>query len=271
MPRNKKKLTPFEKIKKAILTKISILSVFVAVISVVINIAFLQFNSASFESNADNSNITKWVKNNPQIIVQSVQDMQIEEMRKKQEEREEIAKEQIPAKMDELVSDSLDGSFSTKKPNINIIEFFDYNCGYCKRASETLSKLKSEKNIRIIYKEYPILGTSSEELSKVSIAVNIISPSKYSLFHHKLMKSQARTKDEAIKIAGKIGINVASLKSTLKKHNKKIETKIQKNKSLARDLGITGTPAFIIGTKLIPGAVGIEEIKTVIKEERSKK
>jgi len=108
-------------------------------------------------------------------------------------------------------------------------------------------------------------------LSKVGIAVNMISPEKYPLFHHKLMKSDLRDRDGAIKVAGEIGINVASLKSILKKNKKKIEDKVAKNRALARELSITGTPAFIIGNQLIPGAIGLEQIKSIIKEEREGK
>jgi len=268
MPKKKKQLTTSEKIRAAIFGKISVLSALIIIIAVIVNIALSQFVFNSSDSNTD---IAQWIDENPKAIIESVQKMQMEEAKKAQAERDKVVKEKIPAKMDELISDNLDGTFSTKKPDINIIEFFDYNCGYCKRVEDTVNKLKSEKNIRIVYKEYPILGKSSEDLAKVAIAVNIISPSQYSLFHHKLMKSKARSIDEAIKIAGKIGINVASLKSALKKHKKKIDDKIAKNRSLASELGITGTPGFIIGKQLIPGAVGLEDIKEAIKKARANK
>jgi|GEM_PF-1248439 protein-disulfide isomerase len=271
MTKKKKPTTPIEKIKQAILTKISALSIFIVLIAIIINFGFLQYSKSNSNSIISDSQIAKWIDENPMAIINSVKKMQMEEAEKARKERDKIVKEKIPAKMDELVKDDLDGTFSTKKPDVNIVEFFDYNCSYCKRVESTVNKLKSEKNIRIVYKEYPILGKSSEDLSKVAIAVNLISPSKYSLFHHKLMKSNARSKEEAIKIAGKIGINVASLKSALKKHKSKIEDKIEKNRNLARELSITGTPAFIIGNQLIPGAVGIKEIKEAIKEARKNK
>jgi protein-disulfide isomerase len=271
MTRKIKKLTPIEKIKKTILTKVSALSLFVIIISAVTSASFLQLNSFGSVSEVSKSDIAIWIKNNPQAIIDSVQNMQKAEQKKEQENRDKVVKEKIPAKMNELINDKLDGSFTNGKPTINVIEFFDYNCGYCKRAENTVSKLKSEKNIKIIYKEYPILGKDSEELSKVGIAVNMISPEKYPLFHHKLMKSSVRDGDGAIKVAGEIGINVASLKSILKKNKKEIEDKIAKNRALARELSITGTPAFIIGNQLIPGAIGLEQIKSIIKEEREKK
>jgi protein-disulfide isomerase len=246
----------------------------IIIIAIIVNIAITQF-SYNDQGQPSNASIAKWIQNNPKAIIESVQKMQIEEAQKIQEERDKIVKEKIPARMDDLISDSLDGTFvSNDKPDVNIIEFFDYNCGYCKMVGETVNQLKSdktEKNIRIVYKEYPILGASSEDLAKVAIAVNIISPSKYSLFHHELMKSKARTTEEAIKIAVDIGINVVNLKTTLKKDEKKINDKIQKNRELARDLGITGTPGFIIGKQLIPGAVSLEEIKKAIKKARSEK
>lgn len=271
MPKKKKELTKIEKIQKLILTKLPFLSLFIILISILVNIAFLNYPLSSSNSGTPSTEIAKWIENNPKAIIESVQNMQIEEAEKARKEREKIVKEKIPAKMDELISDNLDGTFSAKKADVNIIEFFDYNCGYCKRVEDTVNKLKSEKNIRIVYKEYPILGQSSEDLAKVAIAVNIISPSQYSLFHHDLMKSRARSTEEAIKIAGKIGINVASLKSALETHKDKISDKIRKNRALASELGISGTPAFIIGNQLIPGAVSLEDIKDAIKKARSQK
>lgn len=268
MPKKKKKLSLIDQIKEIGAAKISALTIFVVIISIIVNLAFSNFSSDGGNSNMQ---IAKWIAKNPKAIIESVTAMQKAEMEKAEKEQRRIVEEQIPAKMGELINDKLDGSFTNGKADVHIVEFFDYNCGYCKRVESTLSELKSEKNIKIIYKEYPILGKASEELAKVAIAVNIAFPSKYSLFHHKLMKSSARTKEEAIKIAGGAGINVASLKSALTKNAKKINDKIAKNRELARSLGINGTPAFIIGKELIPGAVGIEDMKKAIQKARKNK
>ena len=171
MPKKKKKLTKIEKIQELIFTKLPFLSLFIILISILVNIAFLQYPTSDSNSGPSSTEIAKWIENNPKAIIESVQNMQMEEAEKARQEREKIVKEKIPAKMDELISDNLDGTFSTKKPDINIIEFFDYNCGYCKRVEDTVNKLKdyfknsrydSDLNSIIVYNEKFLAYTRKE-------------------------------------------------------------------------------------------------------------
>jgi protein-disulfide isomerase len=211
--------------------------------------------------------IANWVVSNPELILESVINMQ-----KKQAQKQiDDAGKNISKKMKDLYNAKDDPSISPNGYDVAIIEFFDYNCGYCKKSLSVLEDLaKSDKKLKIIFKELPILGKSSEDLSKVSLAVNILAPSKYFAFHQGLMRSKARTTEEAIKIASALGIAPAKLKRTLTKFASKIEKKIADNRSLATSIGVNGTPAFLIGETLKPGAVDVATIKKAIKEERSK-
>lgn len=211
--------------------------------------------------------IAKWVEANPEAILQSVANMQKKAMEKQAAE----AQKNISTKQTELFEDKSSPVYNAKSYDVSIVEFFDYNCGYCKKAQGTVEELlKEDKKVRFIYKEFPILGQSSVDLSKVAIAVNIISPSSYPKFHDSLMKSNAKTTDDALKIAADIGINKDQLSKTLSSKKSEIEGIIAKNHEIGSTIGINGTPGFIIGEELIPGAVDLATIKEKIAEQRKK-
>ncbi len=130
--------------------------------------------------------------------------------------------------------------------------------------------INTDKKVKIIFKELPILGQSSEELAKIALAFNIIAPNKYFDFHSALMKSNARTADAAIKIAETKGITRARINRILKKFEAKIKAEIDLNRELSASIGIRGTPAFLIGEQLFPGAVGFETLQQAINKKDRK-
>lgn len=190
--------------------------------------------------------------------------------RKAMEDRMKDARQNIGTKKDELFSKN-SPQYAPSGYDVTMVEFFDYNCGYCKKANATVEQiLKEDKKVRIIYKDFPILGEASNELSKVSIAVNILDPKAYRKFHDALMNSNERTKDGAIKVANSVGINVAKLQEVLRKEEAKISQIIQDNISLGSSIGINGTPGFVIGEELIPGALEIDTFREKIAAARAK-
>lgn len=211
--------------------------------------------------------LAKWVEANPQAIINSVNNMQ----RKAMEDQMKVAQKNIGPKKDELFNDKNSPSYSPKGFNVTVVEFFDYNCGYCKKTNPVIEALiKSDAKVRIVYKEFPILGQASEEISTIALAVNIIDPSSYKKFHDALMNSNASTKEEAIKIASDIGINASKLESTLKSQKDKIASMINANRTLGASIGVNGTPGFVVGDELIPGAISVEALQQKIAEERKK-
>ena len=155
--------------------------------------------------------------------------------------------------------------------DVTLVEFFDYSCGYCKKANSTIEELIDKDNkVRIIYKEFPILGEPSHEMARVAIAVNMIKPSAYRQFHNNLMKSSSRGTDAAISAAVLAGVNKSTLKSTLKNQSSEIEEIIGANLALGQAIGVSGTPGFVIGEELIPGALGIEAFEAKIAQQRAK-
>jgi protein-disulfide isomerase len=211
--------------------------------------------------------IARWVESNPEAIIQSVVSMQ----KKAAEKQQQDAQKNVVLKKDDLLNNKKTPTYSPKGYNVSLVEFFDYNCGYCKKAQSSVEKLiKEDKKVRVIFKELPILGPSSVELSKVAIAVNMVKSESYLDFHDALMKGSARTKEDAIKIAVGLGIDEGKLQKTLTDNNSDIEEQIKLNQQLAASIGINGTPAFIVGEELIPGAVDFSTLSDKISAQRKK-
>ncbi len=211
--------------------------------------------------------VAKWIEANPKAIINSVANMQKQAMADQMKD----AQKNIGTKKEEIFNDKNSPEYAPAGFDVTIVEFFDYACGYCKKAQGTVEELlQSDKKIRIVYKEFPILGQPSMELATVSIAVNLVDPSSYKKFHDALMKSSERSKDGAIKIAKSVGINVAKLESVLKGDQEKIANIIQANLVLGGSIGISGTPGFVIGEELIPGAFELQTFKEKVETLRKK-
>lgn len=211
--------------------------------------------------------IAKWVETNPEAIIQSVVAMQ----KKAAEKQQEDAQKNVVNKKSDLFNNKKTPSFAPKGYDVSVVEFFDYNCGYCKKAQSSVEELlKQDKKVRVIFKELPILGASSVELSKVALAVNIVDSSKYLDFHDALMKGSARTKEDAIKIVKDLGIDAGKVEKALTDKKSDIEEQIKLNQELAATIGINGTPAFVVGEELIPGAVDLGTLKEKISAQRKK-
>ena len=211
--------------------------------------------------------VAKWIEANPQAIITSVSNMQ----RKVMEDQMKTAQKNIGPKKDELFNDKNSPVYAPKGYNVAIVEFFDYNCGYCKKTNSVIEELvKADPKVKIIYKEFPILGQASEEISSIALAINIVDPAAYKKFHDAMMNSAASSKEEVMKIVANSGANVAKVESTLKSHKDKIAAMIAANRALGGAIGVNGTPGFVLGEELVPGAVSLEMLQQKIAEQRKK-
>ena len=199
--------------------------------------------------------IVKILANNDSILPRVIE--KLDEIKKQNNEKK------VSLHYEELVKND-DFFLGNKNGNEIIIEFFDYNCGYCKRSfSEIMDLISENKNIKIILKELPVLGESSILASKASIAS--MKQDKYFEFHQQLMNfSGPITFKDIIEISEKLKINIEKLKNDMNSN----ETIILINDSykLAELIGVRGTPAFIIKDKLIPGAIGKNEILSLLNK-----
>ena len=152
--------------------------------------------------------------------------------------------------------------------DVTIYEFFDYNCGYCKSVMQNIFNIyKKDKKVEIVFVEWPILSNSSLSASKASLAAR--NQNKYFEFHNKLMKHTGKIDDKLLlSFAKDLKIDVKKLKSDYS--NEKLMLIINKNREIANRLNLRGTPAFIIGNKIYPGAMSEKDIEKAAALERKR-
>ncbi|NJO55184.1 MAG: DsbA family protein [Rhodospirillales bacterium] len=157
-----------------------------------------------------------------------------------------------------------------KDADITVVEFFDYRCGYCKKVLPTLQSLmEADPNVRVVFKELPILGPDSLRGALAAQAVWNIAPEKYLPFHVALMQTRGGIDESLIvETARKVGVDPDKLAAAM--DDPSVKAKIESNLTLAQKLQINGTPAFVIGDKLLPGAVDLATIKETIADARSR-
>jgi protein-disulfide isomerase len=149
--------------------------------------------------------------------------------------------------------------------DVTLVEFFDYNCGYCKRAlADVRALMKNDPKLRVVLKDFPVLGPESVEASRVSLAVkNQFKGDKLFDFHVKLMETRGRINGErAIAVARELGVDTAKLQRDME--SAEVKQAIQDNVVLGDKLGLSGTPAFVVGDEVISGAVGIEPLRKTV-------
>lgn len=156
------------------------------------------------------------------------------------------------------------------KGDVNFVEFFDYNCGYCKKAmADMLDLMKSDPKLRVVLKEFPVLGPGSVDAARVAIAVRMQDPSgqKYLDFHQKLLGGRGQAdKARAMAAAKDAGLDMAKLEKDLA--SPEINSTLNENFKLAEEMGLNGTPSYVIGGDVVVGAVGIEGLSKKISEAR---
>lgn len=155
------------------------------------------------------------------------------------------------------------------KGDITVVEFFDYRCGYCRRVTPVMEALmRQDKNVRIVYKEYPILGPASDLAARAALASR--KQDKYKDFHSALMTAKGSVNASTIlTVAAQIGLDVAKLRQDML--DPEIPKTIARNRALARKLQITGTPGFIVEDSVHVGAITVASVRRMIAEARARK
>jgi protein-disulfide isomerase len=154
--------------------------------------------------------------------------------------------------------------------NVTMVEFFDYNCGFCKRAlPDMLTLLKADPDLKFVLKEFPVLGPGSVDAAHVAVAARMQDPSgkKYMEFHQKLLGGRGPAdKARALAVAKDVGLDMARLEKDMS--SDEVKATIDENMKLADALGVSGTPTYVVGDEVVVGAVGLEELRAKIKNER---
>ena len=191
--------------------------------------------------------IKEYLLNNPEVLLEAQNALEAK-MEKIQGERMAVAIKENAAELFKPTGSPIVNA----KGDVPVIEFFDYNCGYCKKAfTEVAQLLDKDKKVRLILKEFPILSKGSEEASKIALAAKM--QGKYWEFHRAMLESQGQANEaSALKIAEKVGLDLPRLKKDMA--SAEVKKEIEDTRQLATKMGIQGTPHFIVGDRIIPGA-----------------
>lgn len=209
--------------------------------------------------------VRQYILEHPEVLVEALQRYE-EEQRAAEAERQRSA---ILALADQLSDDPRDPVLGNPEGDVTLVEFFDYRCPYCKRMTDTLAQLiEEDPNLRVVMKEFPILSQESVQAARAALAAQ--RQDKYEAFHFALMEGGGGFTDgEILAVADSVGLDVDALEAAMQ--DPAIEAVLRSNHSLAEQIGITGTPAFVIGDTMIPGAVGIDELRQKVAEARAEK
>jgi protein-disulfide isomerase len=196
---------------------------------------------------------------NPELMLEVQQALE-----QKQQVAQRVAQTQsIANDSDRIFNAEHDGIFGNPDGKYTLVEFFDYNCGYCKRAMADMEAMAAaDPEVRFVLKEFPILGPDSQKAHIVSMAFRALSPDRYGEFHTQLMGAAERaTEESAIAVAVSLGADEAALREEMK--NPAIVAAFQDTYELADRLSITGTPSYVVGDEVVFGALG----RTVLEQK----
>lgn len=208
--------------------------------------------------------VREYLLQNPEILQEVVTELErrrIDQEATRQAEAIDLQRELIFESPRQAVLGNPDG-------DVTLVEFFDYNCTYCKRALNDMNALiAQDPNLRVVLKEFPVLGVGSTEAAQIAAAVALLAPDRYGEFHNLLLGSAAQaTKDLALAAAAEIGLDVAEVETL--SETPEAMAFIEESYMLADALGLTGTPSYILGDEVIVGAVGFEALTAMIASIR---
>jgi protein-disulfide isomerase len=206
--------------------------------------------------------VKDYLLKNPEIIREA-----LIELERRTAEAEKNRQKKLVAENQALLTDPKYAHIAgNEKGDITVVEFFDYNCPYCRQSLKDIEKLMdADKNVRVIFKEYPILGKASTTASIAALASR--KQGKYMEFHTALLSAKGRINDEQItSIAKTVGLDVDKLKSDMKSAD--VLEAHKKNMEVGQKLGINGTPTFIFNDQVIPQVLPFEAMKQLIARIR---
>lgn len=212
-----------------------------------------------------NRRVREYLLENPEVIGEALQRLEQRELTAQQKVVETVLK----TRADELLRDPESPVGGNPEGDVTLVEFFDYNCPYCRRVAPAMEKaISGDPKLRVVYKEFPILGEGSVVAAKAALASR--KQDKYVAFHEALMRHKGQVNEKSVlKVAESVGLDEQRLKTDME--DEAITKAIGRNHELARALRINGTPGFVIGTRIIPGAVDLENLQAAIEEARKQK
>ena len=200
--------------------------------------------------------VRDYILEHPEIIPEAIERLQAREIAK------------VVDANREAIETPFQGAWAgAKDGDVVLVEFFDYACGYCKAAQADIQRLLAEdKKLKVVWREFPVLGQASQDAALVSLAA--AEAGKYRAFHNTLF-DLGRPTEGNLKSA-RTAVGIPDAVAAAAKNKGAYQTEIESNYALARALNMTGTPAFVVGDKVLQGAVGYDALKSAIAEARAK-
>jgi protein-disulfide isomerase len=210
--------------------------------------------------------IREYLVQHPEVLQESMA-----ELEKRQAAAEaEKAKAAVKNNAQTLFDSNRQVVVGNAQGDVTLVEFFDYNCGYCKRALTDLTDLiKDDGKLRVVLKEFPVLGPGSQEAAQVAIAARMQDKSgkKYFDFHQRLLGGRGQAdRAHALAAAKDAGFDMARIERDMA--SPEVKATIEENMKLAEQLGLNGTPSYVVGSDVVVGAVGLEALKSKVKAAR---
>ena len=221
-------------------------------------------NMSDAERKAFGEAVRAYLLENPQVIMEAVEVLE----QRQQQASADRDKDLVADNAKEIFDDGFSFVDGNLNGDVTIVEFLDYRCGYCKRAHPVVQELmESDPNLKLVVKEFPILGPNSVAAGRMALAAVELDPSLYKDLNDELMSYQGDlTEAMAYRIAGQAGYDIAKLKDLAA--DDKISDRLNRNYQLAQKLGVQGTPAFVIGDRVIRGFLPIEDMQAVVQQAR---
>ncbi|MGQ0676553.1 MAG: DsbA family protein [Rhodospirillales bacterium] len=211
--------------------------------------------------------VRRVIKENPRVILEAIEDLRKEE----QAAAKSKAVGALKSRREQIERDPATPVAGNPQGDVTVVEFFDYRCPYCKAAHERVKQVVAKDGkIRLVLKEFPILGPDSVFAARAALAARRQDPGKYYALHDALLSAKERLNNElTLKIAADAGFDVERLKRDMAAPE--ISRMLEANADLAEELGINGTPAFIVGDNLAPGAIDAATLERLVAEARKAK
>lgn len=205
-----------------------------------------------------------YLLDNPDVLVESIQ--RFEAQRQISTAADEL-KTLLRDRGEEIFNDPAAPVLGNPSGDVTLVEFFDYNCPYCRKAAPMIADLMaSDPGLRLVFKEFPILGPGSRYAARAALAAQ--KQGKYEVFHHAMMAYTAAIDETStLEVAGKIGLDVEQLQRDMQ--DPAIDEAIERNLALAVDLRINGTPSFVLPEEIIRGLVDAPTLQKAIADARA--
>lgn len=244
-------------------------SALAAVAALTVALALVAPLRAAEAANVQKAEIEKIVHDyliaNPEVIRDA-----IDELDRRQKVAEADSRQRVVAQSGEkLFNSSNQAVVGNPSGDVTLVEFFDYNCGYCKRALDDISKLvDGDPKLRVVLKDFPVLGPGSTEAAEIATALRLqFKPDKFYEFHRKLLSTRGSIgKTQALNVAKELGADPVKLEKDAK--SPEVRAAIKESMELADSLNLSGTPSWVLGKDVIVGAVGYQQLKSKIDNTR---